>query len=1288
MSISIKKMKFGMSRVLISMLLIITMLCSGNVYAEDMSGGSNNINGAVIPVITDIKFDGQVVLAEGLEGAAIGGEIQTKYTYGCGLGTGKVEEDTNATKYQWYASTTAKGTLMAIEGSDKPTYLVKKEDAGKYIRVGITPVSIKGKVGKETMSDAILVKYNLKFNDEFDYVAKNGRDSNLTKKWISDCALRYLGNPMTYQVRVPENVEVKDGQLLIYARNEHLSKYDYLDQKDHPHTWTAGNIFSKESFKYGVYECSYQYARASGLNQSFWAFTNVPADEKYGHCEPDFPEGHYPNELQINLLRMKGSKRIVDTFKYYAATNLADKMNKYTAYLRPNDVDSAWEAEQNQDTYQVFLNDCNVRKRKSLPYEIAPMNIYLSLAVFPEYAGELIPSEADNTVMKVDYVRFYEPLTKMYTVRFDVNGGIGNFSSWHVTEGQPSLALPDGTRLTAPATKLFDSWNTKPDGTGIKYAAGATIANVTADTTLYAQYVDMPKYTISFNPNGGTGNVPSLQVTEGQTSSALPDGSGFTAPTDMKFHLWNTKADGTGTMYVAGSTIPNVTADVTLYACYISKIKSIVFFKSSFVCYLSWRISEGQSTPAFPDGSGFKAPKGKKFDSWNTALDGTGTKYAAGTILTNVTTSMYLYAQYVDNTPQVIRTIRFNANGGTGSISSLQIVDGQTSAALPDGAGLTAPKGKKFDSWNTASDGSGTKYTAGATVVNVTTNVTLYAQYVDIPQVIHTISFDANGGTGTVTSIQVADGQASSVLPDGTGLTAPKGKKFDSWNTASDGSGTKYTAGATVVNVTTNVTLYAQYVDIPQVTRTITFDLNGGTGGVPSLQVADGQASSALPDGSSLTAPKGKKFDSWNTKADGSGIKYAVGATVGNVTSDMTLYAQYVDIPQVIHTISFDANEGTGGVSSQQVADGQASSALPDGSSLTAPKGKKFDSWNTKADGSGTKYTAGATVVNVTTNVTLYAQYVDIPQVTHTISFDANGGTGTVTSIQVADGQASSALADGTGLTAPTGSKFNSWNTKSDGSGIKYAAGATIPYVTSDMTLYAQYVTDSSSSGGSSHSGGSSSSGSTSTSDKIIIDKETKDHKLNINVESWVNPFTDVAKSDWFYKSVAILNQNNIMGGTDASAFSPDLGTNRGMIAAILYRLDGSEETFDSDFKDVTKGQYYANAVAWAQNKEIVTGYGNNIFAPNNNITREQLVSILWRYAGSPVVTDYNGIASFKDAFDISDYAKQAFTWAYQQEIISGNGSNSLNPKGLATRAEAAMMITNYVNLVKETKCK
>ncbi|QHI71624.1 InlB B-repeat-containing protein [Aminipila terrae] len=1057
-------------------------------------------------------------------------------------------------------------------------------------------------------------------------------------------------------------------------------------------------------------------------------------------------------------------------------------------------------------------------------------------------AGATVANVTADMTLYAQYVEDTPQVT--HTISFDVNGGTGSVSSMQVADGQTSSALPDGSGLTAPTGKKFDSWNTKADGTGTKYAAGATVANVTADMTLYAQYVeDTPQvtHTISFDANGGTGSVTSLQVADGQTSSALPDGSGLTVPTGKKFDSWNTKADGTGTKYAAGATVANVTADMTLYAQYVEDTPQVTHTISFDVnggtgSVTSLQVADGQASSALPAGIGLTAPTGKKFDSWNTKADGTGTKYAAGATVANVTADMTLYAQYVEDTPQVTHTISFDVNGGTGSVTSLQVADGQTSSALPDGSGLTVPTGKKFDSWNTKADGTGTKYAAGATVANVTADMTLYAQYVeDTPQVTHTISFDVNGGTGSVTSMQVADGQASSALPAGTGLTAPTGKKFDSWNTKADGTGTKYAAGATVANVTADMTLYAQYVeDTPQVTHTISFDVNGGTGSVTSLQVADGQTSSALPAGTGLTAPTGKKFDSWNTKADGTGTKYAEGATVANVTADMTLYAQYVeDTPQVTHTISFDVNGGTGTVTSLQVADGQTSSALPEGTGLTAPTGKKFDSWNTKADGTGTKYAAGATVANVTADMTLYAQYVeDTPQVTHTISFDVNGGTGSVTSLQVADGQTSSALPEGTGLTAPTGKKFDSWNTKADGTGTKYAAGATVANVTADMTLYAQYVTDSSSGGGSSHSGGGSSSTSASTTIKIVTDKDSKEAvinfssssakvtavqikdviasnkdnniiikqndvtmtfkkgtmqevsgkteydfgvsfatgtlkdtikkaagdsfiqslhfnysgqlpakatidinlgkaysgqtlnynyynpqtgklefkqkstvdsngiftvqqsscsdyvitkyvsatpgKLNLNVESWVNPFTDVAKSDWFYKSVAILNQNNIMGGTDASAFSPNLGTNRGMIATILYRLNGSKETFDSSFTDVTKDQYYANAVAWAQNKGIVTGYGNNIFAPNNNITREQLVSILWRYAGSPVVTDYNGIASFKDAFDISDYAKQAFAWAYQQKIISGKGDNSLDPKGLATRAEVAMMITSY----------
>jgi hypothetical protein len=174
---------------------------------------------------------------------------------------------------------------------------------------------------------------------------------------------------------------------------------------------------------------------------------------------------------------------------------------------------------------------------------------------------------------------------------------------------------------------------------------------------------------------------------------------------------------------------------------------------------------------------------------------------------------------------------------------------------------------------------------------------------------------------------------------------------------------------------------------------------------------------------------------------------------------------------------------------------------------------------------------------------------------------------------------------------------------------------------------------------------------------------------------SWTNPFSDVKEGDWYYSAVQYVAQNGLMFGTSSSTFSPELTTNRGMIATILYRLSGSSETLQSTFKDVIPGAYYANAVAWAQEKGIIAGYGNGMFGPEDSITREQMAAILWRYAGSPVAADSEGLDNFKDAVEISSYAKNALVWAHQQGIIAGKGNGILDPQGKATRAEVAQIL-------------
>ena len=177
-----------------------------------------------------------------------------------------------------------------------------------------------------------------------------------------------------------------------------------------------------------------------------------------------------------------------------------------------------------------------------------------------------------------------------------------------------------------------------------------------------------------------------------------------------------------------------------------------------------------------------------------------------------------------------------------------------------------------------------------------------------------------------------------------------------------------------------------------------------------------------------------------------------------------------------------------------------------------------------------------------------------------------------------------------------------------------------------------------------------------------------------------VGRFLDVRASDWFKDAVAYVYENNLMNGTSDEIFSPSGSLTRGQLVTILYRIAGEPGTIMStSFSDVPSGKYYSNAVAWASANGIVNGYADGTFKPNNIVTREQIATILYRYAGSPAVT---GTLSFPDAATAGNYAKDALLWATQEELINGvksNGVTCLSPKSTATRAQIATIIMRYL---------
>ena len=190
--------------------------------------------------------------------------------------------------------------------------------------------------------------------------------------------------------------------------------------------------------------------------------------------------------------------------------------------------------------------------------------------------------------------------------------------------------------------------------------------------------------------------------------------------------------------------------------------------------------------------------------------------------------------------------------------------------------------------------------------------------------------------------------------------------------------------------------------------------------------------------------------------------------------------------------------------------------------------------------------------------------------------------------------------------------------------------------------------------------------------------------------KQWTNPFVDVAEDAWYYDAVRYVNENSLMAGTSASTFEPDLTTTRGMIVTILYRLEGSpnieNEIWGYPFKDVDVNAYYATAVYWARMNGIVAGYSDELFGPNDTITREQMAAILYRYA------QYKGcdttakadLSKFADAAQVGSYAVEAIRWANAEGLVSGTSDTTLTPGGSATRAQAAVILTRFCqNIVK-----
>ena len=485
-----------------------------------------------------------------------------------------------------------------------------------------------------------------------------------------------------------------------------------------------------------------------------------------------------------------------------------------------------------------------------------------------------------------------------------------------------------------------------------------------------------------------------------------------------------------------------------------------------------------------------------------------------------------------------------------------------------------------------------------------------------LPGTTYTVSFNANGGSGEMTPVSGVSG--SYTLPE-NGFTAPEGKQFKGWARSADGE-----VLTAPIEVTADITLYAIWEDIPAVTYTVSFDANGGSGSMADVTEVSGTYT--LP-ACTFTAPAGKQFKGWAASASGA----VIAGTSIEVTANTTLYAVWEDIPAVTYTVSFDANGGSGSMA--DVTGISGTYTLP-ACTFTAPTGKQFKGWATSASGA----VIAGTTIEVTANTTLYAIWRNI----------SSGGTGsgggvTTYSITVKD--------------AKNGDVTASHKSAAKGALVTLTVDPDKGYVLDTLTVL---------------DGKDKEIKLTEKNGKYTFtmpaSKVTVAATFKASAPTGKNPFIDVPAGSYYEDAVVWAVEKGITTGTSATTFNPNGICTRAQAVTFLWRAAGSPAAKSSamPFADVKAGSYYYDAVLWAVEQGITKGTSDTMFSPDATCTRAQIVTFLWRANGSPAVS---GNSAFTDVASDAYYAA-AVTWAEKNGVTGGIGGGLFGSNNNCTRAQ------------------
>ncbi len=909
-------------------------------------------------------------------------------------------------------------------------------------------------------------------------------------------------------------------------------------------------------------------------------------------------------------------------------------------------------------------------------------------------------------------------------LRYDANGSTASVPV--------SVEYDSGTTVTAAAAisragYTFASWNEAANG-GTAHAESSTFS-ITANTTLYAQWTPN-SYTVQYNANGGEGTISNGTFTYG-TAAALSDGTGLSR-SGYTFRGWATSASG-NVVYGAGQSVSNLTTEIdgmiTLYAVWTQntyEVSGTVMEEldgttdKSIVAGVAVKIVRGNvefaATTTGDDGT-YKF-SGVPAGTYNIVATRTvDTKTQTMTALVEVKDSdksvdtivlppsrINSVLSVADNTPPVmvggLEEVAKDEAESAKDVTVTMTVEKKDESTVAGAEEIkeAVAANASTDSGNTALDFLDVSVTKKVDN-GAATPVTETSQVVEI-----IVSFNMNGRFG-FSLYRHHDGKAEPFLS--------RSGRFDK-NSFKDGYYYADKANGLFYIYTNRFSTYAiGYEEGTSYTVTV----SSGTGGG---DYAAGATVTITAD----AAPSGKVFDKWT----------ASGVTLTNASSATTTFtmpAKNVSVTATYKTSGGGTSSSSSGGSSDStitvpVSGDSASvsvSASVSGSTATvkAPTtaqldkviGESVKTGDVTIDVSGLKKDI-ATVSIPTETVKAIEKAVSDPDndadaltvklTDGSVTFDAKAlaavvdqAKGSTVQLNLDNiGESKLKSAQKTAIKdMDVQAVYDAYMTSngqriSDFKGGK--AAVTVSYTLKDgqtgRGVVVWYVADD----------GKTTEVPTAYNDKTV--SFTVEHFSNYVIAydaqraavcpkddtCPISAFSDASATAWYHDGVHYVLESGIMNGVGNGKFGPGNATSRAMIAQILWNMEGRPVVnYAMSYTDVDADAWYAEAVRWATAQGIMNGYGGadgGKFGPNDDMTREQLVTIMYRYAQMKKVDvsigEDTNILSYDDALQVSEWAIPAMQWAVGAEIVNGTSASTLSPKNNASRAEIATIVMRY----------